>query len=102
MTERIPEAEVRRLVELGEEPPTWLRWLEYKKSALEKAASLAAEVLALRELLRAAWDFPGYPTPGEGLVSTTEDFARQEEWSRDYQMLDARIAAALTQEPSDE
>lgn len=52
------------------------------------------------ELLKLAWSFPDCPTPGEGLVSTSEDWAAEEGWRAEYDKLDAEIKAFLAHPPA--
>jgi hypothetical protein len=46
-------------------------------------------------LLQEAWAFPEFPGPGEGLVSTEDDYPAQDEWREKWDALDAKIKAAL-------
>lgn len=52
------------------------------------------EILA--GLLKERHDFPDYPGPEEGLVSTEDDHAEQDEWRKEYDALDDRIRRALS------
>jgi len=52
-------------------------------------------VAGLEKLLERAWMFPDCPTPGEGMVSTTEDIAAEDGWREEYDKLDAEVRAAL-------
>jgi hypothetical protein len=76
--------------------------LDDLKADLAQALSERDRLLAL---LVEAWEFPDYPTPGEGLVSTEEDYAEQEAWREKYEVLDERIhdtAASITEPEGDE
>lgn len=61
----------------------------------DENTSLEARLAALRELLQEAWEFPDFPSPGEGLVSDANDAAKQEDWLRQHSTLNMRIRAAL-------
>lgn len=61
----------------------------------EQVERLTARVADLEALLRRAWDFPDYPSPAEGCVSTTEDVDEQEVWQETRCALDAEIRRAL-------
>ncbi len=60
---------------------------------------IANEALAaleeIRALLKEAWEFDEYPGPGEGLVSTEDDYPAQESWRARWDALDDRIKLAL-------
>ena len=52
-------------------------------------------VTELRELLKEAWHFPDFPSPGEGMVSDADDALEQEEWRKRYGILSEKITVAL-------
>ena len=54
-----------------------------------------AREAALRSLLSERHAFPGFPGPGEGLMSTEEDYPAQEAWRKAYLAIDERITAVL-------
>lgn len=61
----------------------------------EQRVARDAELAGLRGLLKEAWEFPEYPGPGEGLVSTEDDHAGQEQWRVDWNALDERVQTQL-------
>lgn len=65
----------------------------YRSSSKPHAALRAVEELAA--LLREAWEFPEYPGPGEGLVSTSEDYIEQDAWRERWEEMDERVRRAL-------
>ena len=54
-----------------------------------------SRLAALRLLLKEAWGFPDYPSPGEGMVSDADDALEQEEWRKRYGILSEKITVAL-------
>ena len=52
------------------------------------------EAERLRALLRERHEFPDYPGPAEGEVTTVDDWPAQEKWRQEWEALDARIKAA--------
>ena len=59
------------------------------------ATASKAREAALRSLLRERHEFPEFPSPEEGLVSTPEVWLLQEQWREAYYSLDDRIMTIL-------
>lgn len=67
-------------------------WDEYDAALTEGSQ---AEIKRLRALVKECHEFPDYPTPGEGEVSTEEDYAEQAVWRLAWNDLGKRVATAL-------
>ena len=55
-------------------------------------------ILQLREhkaLLKEAWQFPDFPSPGEGMVSEAFDIERHNRWLQEWHELNEKIQKAL-------
>lgn len=71
------------------------RRVERKELEKQTTIELRMKVAYLRNLLARAWDFPDYPSSGEGLVSTPEVWDEKEKWAERWSNLNKEIQLEL-------